>query len=144
MVRGGRSLDTLDRSTGVYGHHSGSSSRRHYCSHHRHHPYIKGEYLPKYFKKVKPSTFKGEMKKSEDVEAWLLGLKKFFQLHSYIDNMKAKIATFNLKGKADIWWEDVKNVKGIREDSLTWNEFERLFKKKYLSESYYDDRVNEF
>ena len=58
--------------------------------------------------------------------------------------MKAKITTFSLKGKMDIWWEDVKNVKGIHEEDLTWHASERLFKKKYLSERYYDDRAKEF
>lgn len=27
---------------------------------------------------------------------------------------------------------------------LTWSEFERIFKKKYLLERYYDDRENDF
>jgi len=27
---------------------------------------------------------------------------------------------------------------------LTWHAFERLFKKKYLSERYYDDRAKKF
>ena len=58
--------------------------------------------------------------------------------------MKAKIATFSLKGKEDIWWEDVNNFKRIREDALTWNEFERLLRKNNLSKRYYDERVKEF
>eukprot|EP00253_Pinus_taeda_P009960 PITA_09960 len=60
-------------------------------------------------------------------------MKKFFRLHDCLENMKARIVTFSLNGKANIWWEDVKNVKGIDEDVLTWHVFERLFKKKYLS-----------
>ena len=48
------------------------------------------------------------MEKSQDAEAWLLGMKKFFMLHDYSENMKAKVATFSLKGKANIWWEGVK------------------------------------
>lgn len=89
--------------------------------------------MPKEFKKVKLPTFNGEMKKSKDAEAWLLGMKKLFRLHNYLENMKAKITTFSLEGKVYIWWEDVKNFKGIREEELTWDEYERLFKKKYLS-----------
>ena len=54
----------------------------------------------------------------------MLGMRKFFKLHNYSENMKDKVATFNLKGKANIWWEDVKYVKGINEDYLTWSEFE--------------------
>ena len=53
------------------------------------------------------------MKHSEYVEAWLLDMKKYFRFHNYSENLKAKIATFSLKGKEDIWWEYVKNVKGI-------------------------------
>jgi hypothetical protein len=30
--------------------------------------------------KIKPPTFDGEHKKEEDVETWLLGMKKYFQL----------------------------------------------------------------
>jgi len=58
--------------------------------------------LPDEFKKVKPSTFDGEMKKLQDAEAWLPGMNKFFRLHDYLENMKEKIATFSLKGKVDI------------------------------------------
>lgn len=71
-------------------------------------------------------------------------MKNFFRLHDYSENMKARVATFNLKGKEEIWWEYVKNVKGIHEEYLTWNEFEWLFKKKYLLERYFDDKVKEF
>jgi hypothetical protein len=33
--------------------------------------------------KIKPPTFDGEYKKDEDVETWLLGMRKYFQLHYY-------------------------------------------------------------
>jgi hypothetical protein len=33
--------------------------------------------------KIKPPTFDGEHKKDEDVETWLLGMRKYFQLHNY-------------------------------------------------------------
>jgi len=49
------------------------------------HPYRRSDkgYFPDAFKKEKPPTFDGEVNKSQDVEAWLLGLKKFFRLHGY-------------------------------------------------------------
>lgn len=71
-------------------------------------------------------------------------MNKFFRLHDYLENMKAKIATFSIKGKVEICWEDVKNFGGIREEELTWSDFERLFRKKYLCERYYNDRKNGF
>ena len=42
------------------------------------------------------------MKKSQDANAWFLGMRKFFKLHDYSENMKARVATFSLKGKANI------------------------------------------
>ena len=51
------------------------------------------------FKKAKYPTFYGKVKKAEDVEAWLLGVKKDFRVHDYFENMKARISIFSLKGK---------------------------------------------
>lgn len=36
------------------------------------------------------------------------------------------------------------NVKGIQEEVLIWDYFERIFKNKYLSERYYDDISKDF
>lgn len=47
--------------------------------------------------------------------------------------MKEKVVTFNLRGKADIWWEYLKNKKGIKEEEFSKREFEVYFKRKYLS-----------
>lgn len=100
-------------------------------------------YLPYDFKKARPPTFDGDVKKLEDEEAWLLGMKKFFELHDHIHNMNSKIVIFNLKGKVDIWCEDVKCVTGITTKELIWHEFKRLFRKKYLPKRYYDGKSKE-
>jgi hypothetical protein len=71
------------------------------------------------FKKAKPPSFDGEIKKGDEAEAWFLGLKKYFRLHDFSKNLKARVATFNLNGKASIWWEDLKNVKGIHGEDLS-------------------------
>ena len=39
---------------------------------------LKGE-----MNKINPPTFDGEHKKEEDVETWLLGMRKYFQLQNY-------------------------------------------------------------
>ena len=84
------------------------------------------------------------MKKLQDVESWFLGMNKFFRVHDYSENMKEKITKFSLKGKAYIQWEDVNNVRDIHEEELSWIEFERLLRKKYLLERYYDDNEKAF
>jgi hypothetical protein len=58
--------------------------------------------------------------------------------------LKARINIFNLNGKAPIWWEDLQNVKIIHEKDLSWNQFEKHFKKKYLSKKYFDGKTKDF
>jgi hypothetical protein len=71
------------------------------------------------FRKAKPPSFDSEIKKGEEAEAWLIGMKKYFRVHDFSENLKARVATFNLNGKASIWWEDLKNMKGVREEYLS-------------------------
>ena len=56
------------------------------------------------FKKIKPPTFNGETEKGEEVKSWLSGMKKYFQIDNYSNQLKARMAIYNLMGKADIWW----------------------------------------
>ena len=109
------SLDTLDRRGDKHMCYSTFGLDRHYNRHH-HHAYRRSDkgYFPNDFNKSKPPTFNGEMKKSQDAEAWLLGMRNFFRWHDYSESMKAKITSFRLKGKENIWWEDVKHVRGIK------------------------------
>jgi len=138
-------LDTLDRRGSGHALYASSGSDM-YHGHHQYHPYTRSDrgYLLDEFKKSNPPTFDGEFKNSEDAKAWLLGMKKLFELHDYTENMKAIITIFSLKGKEDIWREDVKWVRDIRIECLGWNEFKRLFKKKYLLERYYESKAKEF
>ena len=54
------------------------------------------------------------------------------------------MAIYNRSRKADIWWQDLKRVKGIREKNVNWSTFKKYFKKKFLSEQYYEERAKEF
>jgi hypothetical protein len=49
-----------------------------------------------------------------------------------------------LNGKASIWWEDLRNVKGTHEKDFSWKKFDKHFKKKYLTEEYFDGKTKEF
>ena len=49
-----------------------------------------------------------------------------------------------MKGKASIWWKDLKISHGLKEKNLEWREFKKLFKKQYISESYYGRNKKEF
>ena len=58
--------------------------------------------------------------------------------------MKARVAIFNLSGRASIWWEHHRQVKKINERKIVWKQFQRYFKQKYLSDRPYDDKIKEF
>jgi len=89
----------------------------------------KVDHLEGELKKIKPTSFDGESKTGEEAEAWLLDIKKYFQIYNYSSNMKVWMAIYNLKGKASIWWHDLKISQGLKEKSLEWAEFKRLFKQ---------------
>ena len=72
--------------------------------------------------------FNGEVEKGEEVEAWLSGIKKYFQIYNYSDRLKSRMTIYNLTIKADIWWQDIKRVKNIRETYITWRTFKKYFK----------------
>ena len=62
----------------------------------------------------------GEVKTGQEAEAWLIGIKKYFQVQYYSGNMKAIVSIFNLNERESIWWEHFKHVKRISEMILKW------------------------
>jgi hypothetical protein len=102
------------------------------------------DHLEGEFKKIKPTTFNGESRTGEESEAWLLDIKNYFQIYNFSSNMKVRMAIYNLKGKAIIWWQDLKLAKGLKEKQLEWFDFKKYFNKQYLSESYYERKTKEF
>jgi hypothetical protein len=93
--------------------------------------------------KIKPPTFNGEHKKDEDAETWLLGMRKYFQLHNYSSHEEGRISIYQLKGKASMWWDQLVQVQHIKEKSVTWREFKKYFEKKYLTKRYYDKKMKD-
>ena len=70
--------------------------------------------------------------------------KNYFHIYNYSNELKDKMAIYNLIGKLDIWWQDIKKVKGIKETYVTWKTFKKLFKIKYLSKQNYKEKEKEF
>ena len=91
------------------------------------------------FRKIKPPTFDGE--KEEMAEAWLINMNKYFQVYEYDSGLKARLAIYQLKDKATLWWEEVRNVRGIEDSDVTWEKFQQYFKDKYLTERFYDEKA---
>jgi hypothetical protein len=93
---------------------------------------------------IKPPTFYGEHKKYEDVETWLLGMRKYFQMHNYSSHAEGRIYIYQLKGKTSMWWDQLVQVQHIIEKNVTWKEFEKHFEKKYFTKTYYEKNMKDF
>eukprot|EP00253_Pinus_taeda_P001681 PITA_01681 len=94
------------------------------------------------FRKIKPPHF--DVESEEAAEAWLINMNKYFQVYEYDHHLKARLAIFQLQAKATLWWEEVKMVRGITEQDVTWEKFQGYFKEKYLTEHVYDEKAREF
>lgn len=96
--------------------------------------------MPEELKKAKLPIFDGEMRKSEDTEAWLLGMKKFFIIYNYSENLKENIATYNIKGKEFKHLVGrIEECKGCQRRGVLLKGVEDYFRSKYLSERYFDN-----
>ena len=97
---------------------------------------LKGE-----MRKLKPPSFDGEREREYDVEAWLLGPHRYFQLHNYSLKLEAMISTYHLHEKAAMWCEQLKQVEHVNESRITWKQFKNHFEKEYLLENLYDKKM---
>jgi hypothetical protein len=136
--RGSRHLSRSQRHSDRKTHNSSSPSPT------RKHQKSGKEELKGKMNKIKPPTFDGEHKKEEDAETWLLGMKRYFQLHNYSAHAKRRNEMYQLKGKSSMWWDQFLQVQQIKEKEVTWKEFKRYFKKKYLTKRYYDKMMKDF
>ena len=47
-------------------------------------------------------------------------------------------------GEATTWWENVMAEKKFQHGEVTWEEFLQLFRKRWLSQLYYDRKTTDF
>lgn len=80
-----------------------------------------------------------EVESEEAAEAWLIDMSKYFQIYGYTDKLKAQLVVYQLRGKATLWWEEIKTARKI-DEQVTWNKFQKNFKDKYLTERYYNKK----
>ena len=58
------------------------------------------------------------------------------------DATKVKLATFQLEGESQVWWNLIKTSRDLEE--MTWEEFRGLFMEKYFSASARHTKAREF
>ena len=60
-------------------------------------------------------------------EEWLLGMSKYFRVHNYSSEMKARLAIYNLNGKVARWWRELKHTKKYEVREIHWSKFRNIF-----------------
>ena len=80
----------------------------------------------------------------EEVEAWLLEMKKYFQLYNYPSRVEAKFETYHLQGKASMWWDQINKEEHLNEIKVSWRKFKGYFQEKYLYENYVERNMKYF
>ena len=100
--------------------------------------------LQREFRKIRAPTYEGEVNTREKVEEWLLGMSKYFQVHNYSSEMKARLSIYNLNGKVARWRRDLKHTKKDELREIHWDTFRKLFQDKYMLERLFDRKVKEF
>ncbi|KAF7126629.1 hypothetical protein RHSIM_Rhsim11G0010200 [Rhododendron simsii] len=91
------------------------------------------------FQKMKPPTFEGGLNVPQ-AEEWLTEMEKVFRVTQCTEVEKTTLATYNLKGEAQRWW----NLMVTTEPGMTWGRFKDIFKKKYIPKAIRDSKATEF
>lgn len=61
------------------------------------------------------------------VEAWLENMAMCFALCDYTSNMKVRMAVFQLKGRALLWWKTLLTQLNMVIEDVSWELFEERF-----------------
>ncbi|MQL84072.1 hypothetical protein Taro_016574 [Colocasia esculenta] len=96
------------------------------------------------FKRMAPPSFKG---KSQPLlaESWMREIEKIFRAIRCAKEDKVSLATYMLQERADVWWASILRTRfedGAIE--VTWAEFTRLFRAKFILEHIQDKIEQEF
>ncbi len=87
------------------------------------HEKVSEDDLHRELEKVKLPIFKGTTK-GEVAKAWLENMKLCFALRDYSSNQKVRMAIFQIKESALLWWRTLESEMGWDTVSLTWEQFE--------------------
>ena len=83
------------------------------------------------FKAHHPPTFKGGGELME-ADHWFRQVGKISEAVDITsDATRIRLATFQLKGESQVWWDWVKALRNL--ETITWEEFRELFMGKYVT-----------
>jgi hypothetical protein len=74
----------------------------------------------------------------------VVGDEKVFLSTQLLGKYKGEDGHIQFKWRSFHMVGDLKEVKGLRKSKLTWKQFEKYFRKPYLSKKYFDGNIKEF
>ena len=77
-----------------------------------------------------------------DAEDWIRDMNKHFECSNVRPEDFVKFATFQLKGQASIWWQQLKDSRGAR--VITWDENCHDFRTHYIPSSFVEEMREKF
>ncbi|KAL6331335.1 hypothetical protein AAG906_011272 [Vitis piasezkii] len=91
------------------------------------------------FKKLGPPYFSGTSDPME-TEAWILKIKKFFDVIDCSEEQKASYATFMLDKEVDHWWQVVDRALIAEKDNKELQQYREQQRKRSKSDGAYDNQ----
>ncbi|XP_073018003.1 uncharacterized protein [Primulina eburnea] len=95
------------------------------------------------FQELRPSKFFGN-ESGEKAASWLKSINHLFNLLEYSQDIKLKLAIYQLKDRAQLWWEATEEAMKDSGESITWDAFRAHFTQEYAPPSYYAAKEEEF
>eukprot|EP00253_Pinus_taeda_P024492 PITA_24492 len=101
------------------------------------------EDISRELQKIRLPEFSGG-RAGERAEAWLEGMNRCSGLKEYSSSAKTKIAVFQLRESALIWWGNLEKQLHHTSDSIPWELFEERFRAKYLPPYFQQQQARAF
>lgn len=95
------------------------------------------------FLMLKPPTF-AEKDPNEDHQRFLDDSKKVCNALECSNSQKVKLIAYQLRGRADRWWQTWSKGRASDAPPIGWNEFKKDFRDQFITRSARDARVKEF
>ncbi|XP_073033793.1 uncharacterized protein [Primulina eburnea] len=89
-----------------------------------------------------PKSFGNES--GEKAAGWLKSINHLFNLLKYSQDIKFKLAIYQLKDRAQLWWEATEEAMKDSGEIITWDAFRAHFTQEYAPPSYYAAKEEEF
>ena len=102
-----------------------------------------GDFLLKQFLDLRTPSFSGEQK-TDDPTKFLAEIKKRFRALDYEGPRRVSLVEFLLEGRAQTWFDNMREGRPAGAAPISWEEFEAGFLREFLPESVKQSRAYEF